>query len=229
MQKHVIIVAGGVGTRMGSHVPKQFLELDRVPILMQTMNRFYAIDSTLDMVVVLPESYIAHWELLKKQYEFTIPHRIAVGGKQRYFSVKNGLQLIDNDGFVAIHDAVRPVLALGFLQSLFDEAQRFGNAIPYIEVKDTLRKIVKGGQSKWVNREKYKQIQTPQIFETKALKEAYNQPYKSSFTDDASLYDALGWPLHLVYGNAYNVKITTPDDLLVAEVYWKRLKEIESL
>ena len=224
MQRHAVIVAGGAGQRMGRSVPKQFLELGGKPILMHTLEQFYMFDSSIDMVLVLPQDYVSYWKTLIRQYHFTIPHRIVDGGKHRFFSVQNGLKELEPTGVVAVHDAVRPILTPEFLKTVFEEAEKHGTAIPYVDVKNTLRKIEKD-TSKWVNRNEYKQIQTPQVFDTKKLKEAYLLKYEDAFTDDATLFDKLDWPLHLVYGNDYNIKITTPEDLLIAEVFLKYLKE----
>lgn len=215
-QKYAIIVAGGSGKRMGSELPKQFITVSAKPLLMHTLERFYAYDSTIKLIVVLPESQHAYWQKQCDAFNFTIQHQISKGGVERFYSVKNGLDLIVHDGFVAIHDGVRPLVSLETITRCFDKACESGAAIPVIPATESIRKV-KGELNKAVNRNYYFMVQTPQVFSVSLLKKAYQQQYDCSFTDDASVVERLNHPISLVEGNAENIKITRPMDLIIAE------------
>lgn len=225
MNKHVIIVAGGKGLRMGNDIPKQFLLLAEKPVLMRTLDVFYSTDKNLNIILVLPEEQQAYWRKLQEQYVFDIPHRVVSGGETRFHSVKNGLDMIpENDGFVAVHDGVRPFVAPEVIKKSFDEAGKYKAVIPVVDIVETVREI-RADESQTVNREMYKLVQTPQVFDLKLLKEAYRQPYTASFTDDASVIEAFGEKVHLIQGNRENIKITTPFDLLIGEAIIQKLKD----
>ncbi len=216
-QNYAIIVAGGSGSRMGTAVPKQFIPLAGLPVLMHTLKQFVVFDAHIKLIVALPESQHAYWEDLKNAYEFTIPHQTVTGGKERFFSVKNALALVDGPGLVAVHDGVRPLVSLGTIQRTFEKAAGSGAAIPVVPVNESLREVHAATQAnKAVNRAAYKLVQTPQVFHTQLLLEAYGQDYQSFYTDDASVVESLGHAIHLVEGNEENIKITRPMDLHVA-------------
>lgn len=219
MHKYAIIVAGGNGTRMQSELPKQFLELAGKPILMHTINAFYF--DEIEIILVLPADQIAFWNSLCTQYRFSVPHTIVSGGATRFNSVKNALDsIIDESGVVAIHDGVRPIIKRETISNSYKVAENSGNAIVSVACKDSLRKVSGKGNSA-VNREDYQLIQTPQTFQIKSIKSAFNADYQSSFTDDASVFEHHGETINLITGDYRNIKITTPEDLLVAESFLK--------
>jgi len=169
MKKYAVIVAGGAGTRMKTDLPKQFLMLGKIPVLMHTIEQFYKYDSALEIIIVLPEYQISFWESLCNQHKFSIKHTVVKGGKTRYHSVQNGLVLVAENSLVAVHDGVR------------------GSAIAAIALKDSLRKVV-GSKTVSKNRNEYYLVQTPQTFKSSLLKQAYNDAESiNNFTDDASV------------------------------------------
>jgi len=214
MQKSVIIVAGGIGTRMNSDIPKQFLEISGKPIVMHTIEKFYSFDHSITIVLVLPEQHILLWHKLVEKHNFNIPLQLANGGETRFDSVKNGLKIIKN-GIVAIHDAVRPFVSLETIKRAFETAISKGNAIPAIGINDSLR-ILDNYGNKPLDRSVIRIIQTPQCFEVTLIKKAYDQPFDSSFTDDASVLEKIGEEINLIEGNQENIKITHPTDLMIA-------------
>ena len=215
MNKTVIIVAGGNGSRMGSELPKQFLLLKGKPLLVHTIEKFHQAFSDLKIIVVLPQNQMEYWEKLKSQY--TVPqHQICTGGSSRFQSVRNGMQQINEECIVGTHDAVRPLISSANIQKIFNEAEEKGNAIPYLPCKDSIRKI-ENGKSFSVPREHYVLIQTPQCFKWSLIKDGYLLEEHKSFTDDASVFEFLGGNIHLVEGDAFNIKITYPEDLKYAE------------
>ncbi len=216
MKLYAVIVAGGSGTRMGTDIPKQFLELAGRPVLMHTIERFLTFSNSIHIITVLPGEYLEFWDQLKKKYNFTLPHIIVRGGETRFISVRNGLEYVDDDALVAVHDAVRPLVSIGTIKRCFETAGEYGNAIPVISPSDTLR-IVNEENSKPVDRLLVKQIQTPQVFHSRLLKKAYCQSYLPEFTDDATVLEKTGEKIRLVDGNRENIKITNPEDLIIAQ------------
>lgn len=223
MHKYAIIVAGGKGERMGATTPKQFLELAGKPILMHTIEKFRTTFQDIKIILALPENQFDFWEELCYKYGFTnIPHEIVPGGKTRFHSVKNALELVTEKGIVAVHDGVRPLVSKETIINCFSEAEKHGNAIPVIDVVESLRHVSKQeGINKAVARSCYKIVQTPQCFTSESIKKAYQQEYNDHFTDDASVVEQLGQTIHLVDGNKENIKITSPADLKVAEAFLK--------
>lgn len=216
MQQHVIIVAGGKGTRMENDVPKQFLEVGGKPILAHTMGRFHKYSGDITIVLVLPRNHIPTWNDIRTHYNITIPHIVTEGGPERFHSVSNGLKNIPDEGVVGIHDGVRPLVSLTTIEQCYKTARVHGCAIPVVEVTESLRRV-DSGTSTAVKRSEYKTVQTPQCFRVDLIKGAYRQPFDPSFTDDASVAEKDGVPIHLVEGNPENVKITRPIDLVLAE------------
>lgn len=214
MHNAVIIVAGGKGLRMGGDIPKQFLVVDGMPILMHTISKFAEWDGAMEIVVVLPESQQQYWRELCREYGFDIRHTIATGGKERFHSVKNGLAVVPTEcGLVAVHDGVRPYVSHETIARCFDAAARYGAAVPVTPVVETIRHIEPDGRSITVPRADYRLVQTPQVFRTDLLRRAYEQEFTTTFTDDASVVEAMGIEVTLVEGNRENIKITTPADL----------------
>jgi 2-C-methyl-D-erythritol 4-phosphate cytidylyltransferase len=219
-EKIVLIVAGGTGNRMKTGIPKQFLLLGGYPVLMHTLEVFYRYDQGIRIILVLPENEIPAWRRLCTDYRFNVRHEIAPGGETRFHSVKRNLDAIPDQCLVAVHDGVRPLVSLATIDRCFESAMKFGNAIPCIEIPETMRKLSRKG-SEQVDRYRYRLIQTPQVFDSAVLKKAYSQAYKKQFTDDAGVVESLGYTINLVEGNPENIKITYPHDLKVASALLK--------
>ena len=219
-QNFVIIVAGGKGLRMGTEIPKQFICIDGLPILMRTIMRFREYDKNLNIILVLPKDQQSFWLSLCKKHNFNEHYEIADGGETRFHSVKNGLKMIpDNvEGVVGVHDGVRPFVSIDVIDRCYQTALKTKTALPVISVVETLRHITDGDRSETVSRDCYRLVQTPQTFDIQLLKKAYTQPFKNFFTDDASVVEALGYNVKLIEGNRENIKITTPFDLNIAKV-----------
>jgi 2-C-methyl-D-erythritol 4-phosphate cytidylyltransferase len=223
MHKYAIIVAGGKGERMGATTPKQFLELAGKPILMHTLEKFIQADPSTEIILALPENQIDFWEELFHKYKQPgISHQIVKGGETRFHSVKNALALVKENSIVAIHDGVRPLVNIDTIERCFEEAERKGNAIPVVDVVESLRHVSKQeNTNKAVTRSCYKLVQTPQCFSSELILKAYKQEFDSSFTDDASVVEKLGETVNLIEGNKENIKITTTADLLIAAAFIK--------
>ncbi|GHT35022.1 2-C-methyl-D-erythritol 4-phosphate cytidylyltransferase [Bacteroidia bacterium] len=221
-KQYVLIVAGGKGLRMGNELPKQFIPLEGRPILMHTLERFNQWDASADLLLVLPCEHRSYWEMLCRELNCIIPHRIADGGETRFQSVQNGLALVDEPGLVAVHDGVRPFVSAEVITACFEEAEQNGAAIPVVPMIDSIREQYAEGKSRPVDRRRYLAVQTPQVFRSSLVKEAYRQPYTPAFTDDASVVEALGVEIHTVAGNRENIKITDPLDLLMAEALLRK-------
>jgi 2-C-methyl-D-erythritol 4-phosphate cytidylyltransferase len=228
IKKYVIIVAGGNGTRMNAAVPKQFMKLDGKPVLMHTITKFSECGLDLEIIVALPAAQIDYWNQLCQEYKFNTTIKITEGGNTRYDSVKSALQLISEQGLVAVHDAVRPLVSTKTILAVFRNAEMYGNAVPAIPLNDSIRKI-ESGKSMAVDRSRYCIIQTPQCFTTTILKKAYQKEYKSIFTDDASIVEACGEQVHLIDGTTENIKITNPQDLILAETMIKIVPPITAV
>ena len=202
---------------MGGDIPKQFLPVCGKPVLMRTIEAFYTYDNQIHVILVLPVSQQEYWRELCQTYNFNLPHEVADGGDTRFHSVSNGLALVDGEGLVGIHDGVRPFVSQEVIARCFAEAEQKKAVIPVIGVVETVR-CLEGEDSVTVPRDKYKLVQTPQVFDVALLKQAYHQDYTDMFTDDASVVEALGEKVYLVEGNRENIKLTTPFDLKLAEM-----------
>ena len=228
IKKYVIIVAGGNGTRMNSAIPKQFMKLDGKPVLMHTISKFNECGLETEIIVALPAQQIENWNQLCQEYKFNLPIKIVEGGDTRYDSVKSALQLITEQGLVAVHDAVRPLVSTKTILAVFRNAEMYGNAVPAIPLNDSIRKI-ESGKNMAVDRSRYCIIQTPQCFTTIMLKKAYQKEYKATFTDDASIVEACGEQVHLIDGTTENIKITNPQDLILAETIMKIVPSVAAV
>jgi 2-C-methyl-D-erythritol 4-phosphate cytidylyltransferase len=215
-KKIAIIVAGGTGQRMGSVVPKQFLEIQGKPILLHTIDQFVAAFSDIQLVVVLPEGYIQEGQALLSKNGFTKNIVFVPGGDTRFQSVKNGLAQVKESAIVFVHDAVRCLLTPALIQRCYQQALENGSAIPAVSSTDTVR-LMKGDKNELFNRENVMLIQTPQTFQSDILLAAFNQDYIASFTDEANVVEASGKPVSIVDGEFENIKITRPLDLAIAE------------
>lgn len=214
-----IITAGGIGKRMGGSIPKQFLLLNDKPILMHTIERIHRFDPSAELIVTLPEDYLSDWDEMCQKYAFQIKHGIVSGGEERFDSIKNALEKATGD-WIAVHDGVRPFVSQSVLNQLLLEVKKHRAVIPVVPVKESLR-IVEGETNASVLRNHYRIVQTPQVFEAKLIKKAYEQKYTFTFTDDASVVEAIGARVHLISGNEENIKITNPLDLSIAALILK--------
>ena len=220
MKTVAIIVAGGSGTRFGAQLPKQFLELGGMPILMRTIQAFGEDwDGYVDVIVTLPEGQMGLWHDLCDRYGFAVPHRVVPGGETRWHSVKNALDSIGDIAdvdIIAVHDGVRPLASPALIQRILEAASHDGAAIPVVMLNDSVRQVTEDS-SHALDRSSLRAVQTPQAFDARLLLEAYAQPFDPTFTDDASVVERLGYSVTLVEGEAANLKITRPMDLALAE------------
>lgn len=217
MKRFAIIVAGGKGNRMKSEIPKQFIEIGGKPILMHTIEQFYKADSNIEIILVLPKEQIQYWQELQTKHGFEVPVLVTEGGTSRFYSVKNGLEKVTSTGVVAIHDGVRPFVAASTIMKGFEVAEKEKTAIPTVNLVDSIRRVDEK-VNRALNRADYRLVQTPQVFDIALLKTAYQQSFSDTFTDDASVIEAMGHSVTLFEGNSENFKITTPFDLKVAEM-----------
>lgn len=218
---YAVIVAGGSGTRMASVVPKQFLSINGLPVLMHTVLAFYNSQSKPEIILVLPDAYHDYWLQLCQTHNFTTPHQLISGGETRFHSVKNGLALIDDvAAVIAVQDAVRPLTSSQIIDSAYQQAAEYGNAVVAVKSRDSIRQL-KGDTSTALTRDEIYLVQTPQTFQFAQLKKAYEQPFDSTFTDDASVVEAMGIKINLIEGDYRNIKITFPEDIAIAELLLK--------
>lgn len=211
MKHYAIITAAGTGERMQSSLPKQFLLLSGMPVLMHTIKKFEAIVD--EIIVTLPENYIDYWKKLCAEFDFHVAYTTVVGAGTRFESVKNALNKIkDDEALAAVHDGVRPLVSETLIKSIFASAEKNGNAAPFIPLSESIRKI-DGEKNSYVDRKKFVTIQTPQCFRLSSLKRAYSQNVSDAFTDDATAVEAAtGEKIFLVEGERQNIKLTTGTD-----------------
>lgn len=216
MKKFAVIVAAGVGSRMKTAVPKQFILLRGKPVLWYTLNAFLSAYEDLQIIVVLSPEHIAQGKTIAESTNGAERIEITTGGPTRFHSVKNGLQLVEQDSIVFVHDAVRCLITPALIQRCYEQAVANGSAIPAIQATDTIR-VDNGHGTQMVDRNKVYLIQTPQTFHSNILKAAFDQPYSPTFTDEATVVEATGTRVHLAEGENTNMKITFPVDLVIAE------------
>lgn len=219
---YAIIVAGGSGSRMKSEIPKQFLPLKGKPILIHTVEKFLQIPD-IQVIVVLPKNDIEYWNEITVSNEtiqsFKNSITIAIGGASRFQSVRNGLATIKTHGLVAVHDGVRPLINLDIIQNSYKVAAEKGSAVTSVWVKDSVREVEASGESIALDRTKLKLVQTPQTFQVDLMKRAFEVEEQAFFTDCASVLEFAGDKITLIDGAYENIKITTPEDMLVAEAF----------
>lgn len=214
-KKYALIVAGGNGQRMMSTIPKQFIRINGKPLLMYAFEAFNQFDPACEFILVLPDSEIDHWRKLCEEFSFQIKHKVVAGGTTRFYSVKKGLEHINEEGIVFIHDGVRPLVSQQTIENCFHTACEKGNALPVIAPSESIREVF-DEHNKAVNRERFFLVQTPQTFKASLIKEAYNKRYLEKYTDDASVLESDGVRINLVQGNRENIKITYPEDIKIA-------------
>jgi 2-C-methyl-D-erythritol 4-phosphate cytidylyltransferase len=228
MKKYAIIVAGGAGVRMGTTVPKQFLEIHGRPVLWYTLRTFLSAYADLEIVLVVPEEHQETAGELIKGFAGVERIRLASGGDTRFHSVRNGLEKIKvregtgEESVIFVHDGVRCLVSKELIQRCYEQAVQLGSAIPVIDCPDSVR-LVEDVGSKPIDRRRIKLVQTPQTFRSDILLPAYMQDHQESFTDEATVIEEAGHPVYLIEGEKTNIKITTPEDLVMAG-YW--LKEV---
>ena len=215
-----IIVAAGSGSRFGSSLPKQFCELAGRPVLMTAISRFREYGRG-NIVVVLSEQMVEFWEDLCRQHSFRSP-KVVIGGVSRFDSVKNAIMACGGDAdIITVHDGARPLVDTEVIDRVVTAVEAGAKGVvPAIAVTDSLRMLIgENGESESVVRSRFRAVQTPQGFDGDVLREAYSQPYRSEFTDDASVVESIGRKIVMVDGSPYNIKITNPADIKVAEAY----------
>jgi 2-C-methyl-D-erythritol 4-phosphate cytidylyltransferase len=212
---------------MGTQMPKQFLLLAGMPVLMHAIRQFHRFDNAMPVVVALPSAHIPTWTQLCREHHFTIAHTVVAGGDTRFESVKNALAAVRDAEWIAVHDGVRPLVPPAVIARCFEAAAQHGAAVPIVPLTNSIRKLDTGG-SRSVPRENYCIVQTPQVFRTGWLHDAYSTPYRPSFADDASVVEAAGHTITLVEGSRENIKITEAIDLRIAE-QWLASKNFTNL
>ena len=223
---YVIIVAGGSGSRMQSAVPKQFLLLNGKPVLMHTIEAFNNSEAKPKTILVLPADYHQYWQQLIKEHSFTIPHQLVTGGETRFHSVKNGLALIkDEEALVAVQDAVRPLTSPSVIDDAYQCAYKHETAVVAVKSRDSIRQV-KDGKSVSLVRDEIYLVQTPQTFKASLLRKAYEQPFDTRFTDDASVVEQYGAEIKLTEGDHSNIKITFPEDIAIAELLLSKKPQV---
>lgn len=216
MKKVALIVAGGKGSRMNRETPKQFLLLKHKPVLFYTIQSFLKAYDDMEIILVLPEEYIANGQEIIDGFFDNSKIRLCAGGRTRFHSVQKGLELIDEESIIFVHDGVRCLLSPDLIQSCYEHALEKGTAVPVIPCTDSVR-IVNEVESNVIDRNKLRMVQTPQTFHSKILLPAFNIDYKDQFTDEAAVIEAFGLNVHLIEGETSNIKITTEMDLYLAE------------
>jgi 2-C-methyl-D-erythritol 4-phosphate cytidylyltransferase len=211
---------------MKSAVPKQFLLLNGKPVLMHTIEAFNNTEAKPKTILVLPSDYHQYWQQLVKEYNFIIPHQLVTGGETRFHSVKNGLALIiDEEALVAVQDAVRPLTSPSVIDEAYQCANQHETAVVAVKSRDSIRQV-KDGKSVSLIRDEIYLVQTPQTFKASLLRKAYEQPFDTKFTDDASVVEQYGAEIKLTEGDHSNIKITFPEDIAIAELLLSKKPQV---
>lgn len=215
-KKYAVIVAAGSGTRMNSKLPKQFIEIAGKPLLRHTIEKFLSMSSPVEIIVVLSDEYKEYWKAYCRRSDFLERYTLPTGGFTRFHSVKNALEYVPDGALVAVHDGVRPFVTPEFLEGLFEEADKCGAVAPAVPLFESIRELSADGTVP-ADRSRFVSVQTPQVFRSEILRKAYAQSYDTTFTDDLTVVQKAGFPVKTVQGLRYNIKITTRDDLRLAE------------
>lgn len=223
-KKFAIIVAGGMGTRMKSSIPKQFLPLMGLPVLCHSIMAFAHTYKDISITLVVPDDQANSASTILKSYLPNINNiKTVAGGATRFESVKNGLTTVDGDGIVFVHDGVRPLITAELIVRCYESALEHGSGVPALPVTDSIRSVGDDGETAAISRERLRVIQTPQTFRTDILLPAFEQPYNELFTDEASVVEAAGHKIYLVPGETENMKITNPNDMMIAETLLRNI------
>ena len=225
MKKYAVIVAGGSGLRMNSHIPKQFLLIKNKPLLFYAIDVFLKAFDDLEIILVLPEEHISKGQEIIDAWFDSSRISICPGGRTRFHSVQNGLSLINVDSIIFVHDGVRCLVTTDLIVRCYNQAKKSGSAIPVITSKDSIRLLTEEGHIA-LDRNKVMLVQTPQTFHSKILLNAFKIDYKDKFTDEATVVEAFGIKVNLIEGEENNIKITTPGDMFIAEQIIKGVSSI---
>ncbi len=228
MKEYALIVAGGKGTRIKRSLPKQFIEINRKPILLHTVEAFYRYSEKVSIVLVLPEDDFGIWDEICKKFNFNKPLLLQKGGETRFQSVRNGLDQMAGEGLVAIHDGVRPLVSEDIIGASFRLAAIHQCAVAAVRLKESIR-MTDQDNTKAVDRSRFRMIQTPQTFNLQLIKKAYLIKEDPSLTDDASVAERAGHLISLFEGSYENIKVTTAEDLIVAEALLNSRFKIQNL
>jgi 2-C-methyl-D-erythritol 4-phosphate cytidylyltransferase len=220
IKKYAVIVAGGQGLRMGSAIPKQFLPLLGKPMLCHAVEAFANAIDDIQLILVLPPDQVGSAQTVLRSYLGGIDVVTVAGGQTRYHSVQNGLKKVNNDGIVFVHDGARPLVSAELILRCYQQAREKGSAVPVIPIAESVR-VMDGDRSTPLIREQLRIIQTPQTFKTELILPAFKQDYDPSFTDEATVLEAHGVKVHLIDGMHDNIKVTGPDDMVIAEALLK--------
>lgn len=223
-KKYLVLTAGGQGSRMGADVPKQFLSLQGRAILQMTMERFLEACPDIRILTVLPREHFSTWKTYCTAHNFNVPQTLVPGGITRFHSVRNALAKVPDGALVAVHDGVRPFVSKELIERMFQQMELCRALIPVLPATDTLKLLDRDRETgllrsagERLDRGRVFGAQTPQIFRSEDLKAAYGEAFHPLFTDDASVAEQYGIPLSFIEGERYNIKITTPEDLVFAE------------
>jgi 2-C-methyl-D-erythritol 4-phosphate cytidylyltransferase len=220
-KEYALIVAGGKGTRIKSSIPKQFIEVNGLPVLIHTLNAFYSYSPIITIILVLAEEDFDTWHAIAEKYQFNHPILLQKGGETRFQSVRNGLDKITGDGLVAIHDGVRPLVSKDIIGASFRLAAVHKTAVATVRLKESIR-ITNQNSTKAMDRSLFRLIQTPQTFDLQLIKTAYEMKEDPTLTDDASVAEHSGHSISLFEGSYENIKITTEEDLIIADALLKK-------
>ncbi|WP_316847130.1 2-C-methyl-D-erythritol 4-phosphate cytidylyltransferase [Pedobacter psychrodurus] len=230
MKNYIIVLAAGSGSRAMDPMPKQFAVLAGKPVVMHTINAFYDSGISFEIILVLRGDYVAYWHSLCDEYAFKVPHRIVIGGEERFYSVQNALSTLSGEGVVGVHDGVRPFVSGRIIRDTFSLAIKCGNAVPAVSATNTIRFCSDQKNNLALDRKHVYIVQNPQVFELGQLKEAYAQQYDPLFTDDATVAENYGLEINLIEGDRRNIKITHPWDIAIAEgIYHYNLKNEKNI
>ena len=218
IKKYLVLVAGGKGLRMGNAIPKQFLPLHGIPLLTHSIIAFLQAIPDIELILVLPAGQMSYAQMVLSPLPSPVNVTIVAGGETRFHSVKNGLSAINGQGVIFVHDGARPLVSKQLILRCYEQAMATGSAIPAINVTESMR-IVNGDSSTAVNRDNLRVIQTPQTFLTHIILPAFQQEYSPFFTDEATVAEANGAAINLVEGDRRNIKVTTPEDIMIAGVF----------
>lgn len=215
-KRYAVIVAAGSGTRMNSKIPKQFIEIAGKPVLRHTIEKFISPDNPVEIIVVLSEAWKDYWKDYCRNNYFLGSYILLTGGFTRFHSVKNALEYVPDGALVAVHDGVRPFVTPEFVNTMYEQADKYGAVAPAVPLVESIREITEDGTEP-ADRSRFLAVQTPQVFRSEILRQAYRQSYDTAFTDDLTVVQKAGFAVKTVDGLRYNVKITTPEDLALAE------------
>ncbi len=218
MKKAAVIVAGGSGSRMGGTVPKQYLDLAGLPVIIHTLRQFIRFDPQMQIIVVLAPGHREYWEKISISHAEARGVKVVPGGEKRYNSVKNGLQYLDDHTIVGIHDAVRPFVSQQLLERCYRVAAETGSAIPVVRMEESVRMVDEQEKSSNLDRSRVRRVQTPQVFRAPLIKAAYQATMDAVYTDDAAVFELLHGTVTLVEGEKDNIKITTRTDMELASI-----------